>query len=264
VNTFSKLSFAAAALSAAVAVSAPAHAVTFANFTQTGTTRTIHWVRDANTGAASLNGHLFTGPTATSHAPVSIRFNFQLPELSSFSNLAATLQVNAVEVGHAATFTGAPDNVVTQTFVDGNVAGSPAASGFAIIYTGPTVVLNGHTVAAGANLLSAHFTNIWIQGVRLANAGAGSDSDPTPGTISFTSDFLNFGNTVGRGLSWDLTSISPVLGFQSGHAIPSFNASLAGAFSAEFVPEPMAWALMISGFGLAGVALRRRRALATA
>ncbi|MGZ3377905.1 MAG: PEPxxWA-CTERM sorting domain-containing protein [Phenylobacterium sp.] len=29
------------------------------------------------------------------------------------------------------------------------------------------------------------------------------------------------------------------------------------------VPEPAAWALMIGGFGLAGVALRRRRALAT-
>ena len=37
-------------------------------------------------------------------------------------------------------------------------------------------------------------------------------------------------------------------------------------FSAEApsVPEPESWALMISGFGLAGVVLRRRRALVAA
>jgi hypothetical protein len=255
VKANTKIFCAAVALTGAVTLAAPANAVTFANFTQVGTARTIHWVRDANTGTASLDGSLFTGADATTHNAVGIRFNFQLDQLADFNNLSALLTVEARETGNPASFTGAPDNVVTQVGVDGEGEGQ----GFSIIYNGPEVVLNGHTVSAGANLLSGKFTNVWIQGVRLANAGAASDSDPTPGTITFTSDFLNFGTTVQRGLSWDLTSISPTIGFNAGKAMPSFNASIAGSFSAEGIPEPMTWALMIMGFGAAGAMLRRRR-----
>jgi hypothetical protein len=255
VRAYTNFICAAAALGGAFALAAPANAVTFANFTQVGTSRTIHWVRDANTGAGALNGSLFTGANASTPGGSAIRFNFQLASLADFENLNATLTVNAREVGNAASFTGAPDNVVTQTGIDGNTA----STGFSIIYNGPTQVLNGHTVMAGANLLSAKFTNIWIQGVTVSNAGAASDSDPTPGTITFTSDFLNFAGTTMRGLSWDLTSISPLLAYAPGKALASFNASIAGSFSADVVPEPMTWALMIMGFGAAGAMLRRRR-----
>ncbi|CAN0150134.1 unnamed protein product, partial [Phaeothamnion confervicola] len=180
--------FAAAAVTATVAAfAAPASAVTFANFTQTGTARTIHWVRDANSGAGALDGSLFTGANATTHNAVAIRFNFQIAQLIDFNNLTADFTVEATETGNAASFTGPPDNVVTQIGIDGNTP----STGFSIIYRGPTVVLNGHTVADGANLLSAKFTNIWIQGVRVSNAGAASDSDPVPGTVLFTSDFLS-------------------------------------------------------------------------
>jgi hypothetical protein len=258
VRAITQFTCAAAALVGAVTLAAPANAVTFANFTQTGTTKTVHWVRDANSGAGSLNGSLFTGPDATTHAGVAVKFNFQLESLADFSNLSAIMTLNAREVGHAATFTGAPDNVVTQTGVDGDTA----TTGFSIIYNGPTVVIDGRTLSAGANLLSGKFTNIWIQGVKLANAGAASDSDPTPGTITYTSDFINFANTTERGLSWDLTSISPVLNYQLGKAMPSFNASLAGSFSAAPIPEPVMWAMMIGGFGLAGAMLRQRRRMA--
>jgi hypothetical protein len=47
--------------------------------------------------------------------------------------------------------------------------------------------------------------------------------------------------------------------FVSGTSIPTF-----ASFSGPPVPEPSTWALMIAGFGLAGAALRRRRAIATA
>jgi hypothetical protein len=264
-RAFTKFIAAAAVVASTAAFAVPASAVTFANFTQVGTAKTIHWVRDANTGTGALDGTLFTGTGTVGNdnatpGSIAIRFNFQLDQLADFNNLNAVLTVNAREVGNVASFTGAPDNVVTQTGIDGNTE----STGFSIIYTGPNTTLNGYEVNTGANLLSAKFTNIWIQGVRVANAGAASDSDPTPGTITFTSDFLNFGTTVQRGLSWDLTSIAPVLGFQAGKALPSFSASIAGSFSAEGIPEPMTWALMIMGFGAAGAMLRRRRALALA
>ncbi len=40
---------------------------------------------------------------------------------------------------------------------------------------------------------------------------------------------------------------------------PTSNIAFSGAIDVAAVPEPAAWALMISGFGLAGTALRRRR-----
>lgn len=45
-------------------------------------------------------------------------------------------------------------------------------------------------------------------------------------------------------------------------ARPLNSLSLKGALSLPAVPEPATWSLMILGFGLAGVSLRRRRSLA--
>src|SRR3982751_3771229 len=116
-RAITKIFAAAAVAGSIVAFAAPASAVTFANFTQTGTTRTVHWVRDANTGLGALNGTLFTGADAQNPGGVSVRFNFQLANLADFNNLAATFTVNGREVGTPASFTGPPDNVVTQTQV---------------------------------------------------------------------------------------------------------------------------------------------------
>ena len=46
------------------------------------------------------------------------------------------------------------------------------------------------------------------------------------------------------------------------NASDEFNPSflLVDDFHMDLVPEPSTWALMIAGFGLAGAALRRRRA----
>jgi PEP-CTERM motif len=43
---------------------------------------------------------------------------------------------------------------------------------------------------------------------------------------------------------------------------PTFVISTDGVLTVQAVPEPATWALMIAGFGLAGAALRRRRAVA--
>jgi hypothetical protein len=49
---------------------------------------------------------------------------------------------------------------------------------------------------------------------------------------------------------------------QDGTALGSFSATAIAAASAA--PEPATWAMMIGGFGMAGVAMRRRRARAIA
>jgi hypothetical protein len=260
VRTISAPLAVAATFAGALLVAAPAQAVTFATFTQTGTARTIHWVRDAN----MVDGAFFTGPNVTTHASVGVRFNFQLDDLSDFAGLASLFTVDATEVGMMAGFEPTTQGI-TQTHVDGPLT----ATGFSIIYNGPAQVLNGHAIAAGANLLSGRYSNIWLQGVSGANAGSAADSDPTPGSITFTSDFLNFTGSTDRGFSWDLTSVNPLFAFEPGRALPSFNASVTGSFSAELpgpgthggVPEAEAWVLMILGFGASGAVLRRRRAL---
>jgi len=53
----------------------------------------------------------------------------------------------------------------------------------------------------------------------------------------------------------EVTSVTDPLG-----SIVRYQYDEQGRFLAEAIPEPAAWALMIAGFGLAGVSLRRRRA----
>jgi hypothetical protein len=59
-------------------------------------------------------------------------------------------------------------------------------------------------------------------------------------------------------------------GIASGHAYFTLhtstfpNGEIAGFLTPPAVPEPTTWALLIAGFGLAGVSLRRRRSLAAA
>ncbi|HLZ75156.1 MAG TPA: PEPxxWA-CTERM sorting domain-containing protein [Phenylobacterium sp.] len=111
------------------------------------------------------------------------------------------------------------------------------------------------------------------------------------GSAAFTDDFLLYANNNGPNIGmgdittglallyvggplggYDLQSNFSLTGISQKNLGASYNTT-AGAFSfrttaetATFqaqlgaVPEPAAWALMISGFGLAGAALRRRRA----
>jgi hypothetical protein len=71
-----------------------------------------------------------------------------------------------------------------------------------------------------------------------------------------------FGFTEWTGFSTQLAAGTYTLEAGVVNAIDEFNPSflLVDDFHMDLVPEPSAWALMIAGFGLAGAALRRRRA----
>jgi hypothetical protein len=99
-----------------------------------------------------------------------------------------------------------------------------------------------------ANMLSSlTTTNLGGTAVQDINAAAGSIF-----IVGFTNATLNQQNPNGVDLGIYTN------GGEGGH--PTLTLGTAGA-----VPEPATWAMMITGFGMAGVSLRRRRsALATA
>jgi hypothetical protein len=83
-------------------------------------------------------------------------------------------------------------------------------------------------------------------------------SDTLAGTIQMSSSPGPLTFTTNGGTTWqdiDPSGLAPSLGW----AI-----RLEGNIIGGGVPEPASWALMITGFGLTGAALRRRRALAFA
>ena len=78
---------------------------------------------------------------------------------------------------------------------------------------------------------------------------------------AFNAGYKVVGFSTGVGSGWSPgTFIGAVdnVGFSFGQTSSTFD------FEVSAVPEPATWALMISGFGLAGAALRRRRTAALA
>ena len=123
------------------------------------------------------------------------------------------------------------------------------------------LVHNSITYAAGSNLLSGTYTNAKLIG---SGTSGGVFGNTSLGSLVFTSDFLNFSNTTIRDFSISVTSINAPL-FQSlagnGKALRTFRGFTTGSFSTEppvGVPEPQVWGLLVIGFGLIGVQVRRR------
>jgi hypothetical protein len=109
-----------------------------------------------------------------------------------------------------------------------------------------------------ANLLTVTFSGAVL--VTAGGAGAFLDSQPGTGLITYTSDFLDFTGNTGSDFSLGFSAISAAPG-------GGWTADSVGTFASETrgggegVPEPLTWALMVTGFGGAGAMLRRRRSV---
>lgn len=137
---------------------------------------------------------------------------------------------------------------------------SPAQAAAVIIFDGTTGTFGNTGIGAGAFSDTLKFT---VPGLGSVGATISSIAVSLLTNVDFTSvtlngaefDIGNLGNNEFRSL------VLPVGGGEQTLVISGTSGG-AGSYSGTLafaVPEPATWAMMISGFGIAGVAVRARR-----
>jgi hypothetical protein len=266
-TTFKKLALTAIAVGG-IAAATPSYAVvtTFADFSAINQTRNVRWQK-----VGSQGGSIYTIANGTSNTPgsVNVKFSFLQSYFTSNNlaqNITAVFTLSGTTVGDPANNSGGflTQNIDTLTF---------SFKSTAPITVGTT------TYAAGSNLLSGTVVNnSTLAGTSGGFSAALTNSTGAGNTVTYTSDFLDFSNTVNRSFSLSLDALlagvgSPPVnqGFNAGshQSVSSFRASATGGFSSDpapiinAVPEPAIWGMMIAGFGVVGFQSRRRRAIKT-
>jgi len=126
--------------------------------------------------------------------------------------------------------------------------------------------LNGSftfTNASNVVLLRGVFTGMWLTG-RLGDTTGTAMTVLNGGTLDLSSDVVDLGWVHYDNASFSFTNVHP--GYDlTGGVLQDFAAdSVTGTFGGA-IPEPGTWALMIVGFGGAGMMIRsRRRSLSVA
>ncbi len=240
------------ALAAAVSA-APAAAVvtTFASFGPGAGGANVYFL---NAGT-SASFYTTANNTATTSGSRAVTFTFLQNAFNSLGPVNAAWTLAGTVTSTVATINGTN---ITQS----NVAGS-----FSFISTS-AIMLGTQSFAAGSNLLSGTFTNSTIAGARSGTAAGFSGSTPSS-MINYTSDFLTFVPGSNFDFSISLTQIAPTLNAlptagTPTRALRTFRAVAGGQFSSDpapipNVPEPAIWLQLITGFGLVGLAARRRK-----
>ncbi|WP_293372809.1 PEPxxWA-CTERM sorting domain-containing protein [Phenylobacterium sp.] len=235
---------AAAALSfAALATQAQASTVIATTTTLGGSNFTF-----TNNGA----GDTGSGGTLAGSGATDFSFENLGPAYNGVTFVPATFSFTGTATNSPATFSGSPNQLWTQTGLDGT---------FSYTFSGTTgTVIGGNTLTNGENLLSGTFTNAWIQG----NGGSGSTnlSISNGGAMSFTSAVDPALNAaINPEFAYTLLDVTPNFGSTgSGAALLSFTGKGDGEFDINLgVPEPASWSLMILGFGGLGAVIRKRR-----
>jgi hypothetical protein len=238
---------------AVVSLTTPAHAAVIAQFDPDTNAADYGWIKSGSGGEFTSLGTNGPGPCTTCTAT---HFSFLDPSLAALAFLPSTFQIDAVAPsGNAASLNSV--GVWTQTGLDGNFHFTYYDSSHAV---GSTQTFDGHTLINGVtNLLSGVFTNAWIQGA--GGSGSTNVTIANGGHLTLASDLLSFNHldTTTEEFSLNLLDVSPHFGASAGQALNSFTANGGGNFSADFVPEPATWGLMILGFGGMGAVLRSRR-----
>ncbi|MBC7505137.1 MAG: PEP-CTERM sorting domain-containing protein [Sandarakinorhabdus sp.] len=190
-----------------------------------------------------------------------VSFSFINNSLAPYvSNVPAYLILSATSVAKANTAFG----LIGQDVLNGS---------FQIVLAHNLSIKN-HPFVIGDKLLDGTFSSAVISGSLGSTSGGLSSSTLSGATLTFNdSQFLTFGNTVNRdfqiGVNSVTTSSNPMLNtglskLYQNSSLKSFTSSSQGTFSSDpapvvvAVPEPEIWGLMVVGFGLVGVQVRRR------
>jgi len=271
VNLKKIIAIGAVAASTLVAV-APANAVvvTFAGFSAVTNGNVVF--RNNGTGGTNATytsngtgGTLFTTSSAQTVRPglavaggVATTFSF-LNALSGFvTNAPSTFTLNA-------TVTNSPVLTLSGFKIQQALTGT-----FSFVSTTPLNSFVG-IKPLGSSLLSATFSSTSILGQSNGTTGTFGGSTSGGSSVVFTSDFLDFTNANDLGMSLSLDSLISLvsgnnvgLNNATGRALRSFRATASGNFSADpaprvpGIPEPQIWGLLVVGFGMVGVSVRRR------
>lgn len=270
-----------AAATAALSGAAPANALvtTFASFNTAGNGNIV-WANNGTGGTTSTyrangtGGSLFTyvppvsggtfNPNGAAPGAVDVTFSFLQPALAAaVTNAAAKFTMN-LSVANAPA---AQQTVFNQT----QIAQLGLSGSFSFKSAG-AITIGANVFAAGSNLLTATLiSDQSIMGQNLATSGGLSAATSSGATITYTSDFLDFSNTVNRDASLSLSAITSLVNGQNrglnqasaDTALRSFRATATGSFSSDpaptvtAIPEPATWGMMLAGFGLIGGMARR-------
>jgi hypothetical protein len=251
----------AAIASLATAVPASAVITTFADFMPDSAARNVRWVNNSvaktstsNTAAGGTGGYLYTTATGTATAPGSAKVKFEFMQLPALGMVDANFFMDI-------TVTGQPVTFASGVFIQ------PIASGGFSFTSQNAFSVGAHFYAAGSNLLTGTFTNASIVGS--GSSGSFSGNSTTVGnTLVYTSDVLDFTGIVNTDFSMGFTGLTPFFARAVGKSLRSFRTNAIGSFASDPVPtppipEPQVWAMMVVGFGLVGVQVRRRARRAT-
>ena len=240
-----------AALASAALVAAPASAlVTFAS-TIAISNNNIRYVNSGTSSPSQLYSTSTLTPNASS--PATIVFGVTDAVAGSLP-LAATLSTFQFDA-------------LVPT-----ITGLSAGSAFDITgVSGTFSILSNLPVTIGSLtsnvLLTATFTNATLSGVIGAPAITLAGNSTT-GTVQFFSDFLDFSQVNNAAFSFT-GSATGNLATATGGRLAGFRSTVTPNFSSNpppnlTVPEPETWAMLVLGFGLVGVSVRRRRRVVVA
>jgi hypothetical protein len=247
---------AAVAVSAATAVPAAAADTVFANITSTSGLN-FRWLRGNSANGANAVFGTTASPAGAVGGATLVNF--------SLTGAPAPLTVVDAQMVLFGSTTNDPLGVTTGAFTQ-------RLDSLSFNITTPTAFSFGSlNFAAGSTLLSGTVLNGNLTGSIGGTTGAIVASAAVGSTVAFDpSPLFTFEPNSQFGFTFNLGDLDPAFTTaSSGTALSSFRAGISGgsfqsdpAVTFGVVPEPVTWTMMIAGFGLVGMAARRRRGVA--
>ncbi|WP_277970640.1 PEPxxWA-CTERM sorting domain-containing protein [Sphingomonas echinoides] len=251
---------AAVAALAVGATQASADVQTFATFSSISPTKNIRLVNSGTGASRTSDFDIYTTSTATSTSvgATQVNFSFLQKGLSAvISNAVANFTLSAAATANE------------QAIAAGSTLVQPTISGFMTFTSTQAITLTSpffatKTFAAGANLLTVTFDGAMSGTKNGSNVNMGGSTEGG-NNIVFTSDFLDFSNVNNSDLTTSFSALTAGLGIDTNKSLKSFRATAGGQFSSDpaplvlnVVPEPVTWVMMVTGFAMLGLAIRRQ------